>query len=68
MKNINKWLFAAAGAILLTSCADFLETNDYAVSRPGNAELYDYLNEYQRNHHGAGERGSHRTTCHLQYI
>jgi hypothetical protein len=47
MKNINKWLFAAAGAILLTSCADFLETNDYAVSRPGNAELYDYLNEYQ---------------------
>ena len=47
MKTINKWLIAAAGALLLTSCADFLETNDYPVSRPGNGEQYDYLNEYQ---------------------
>ena len=47
MKTIKYWLFAAAGVILSASCADYLETNDYVVSRPGNAELYDYLNDYQ---------------------
>jgi GH35 family endo-1,4-beta-xylanase len=47
MKNIKQWLFAAAGIVLLSSCADYLETNNYPVSRPGNSELYDYLNEYQ---------------------
>jgi len=47
MKNINKWLTAATGVLLLTSCADFIETNDYVVSRPAGAEQYDYLNDYQ---------------------
>ena len=47
MKNINKWLVAACGALVLTSCADVLDTNNYVVTRPGNAEQYEYLREYQ---------------------
>jgi len=47
MKNINKWLVAACGALMLTSCVDYFETNDYVVKRPGNSEQYEYLNEYQ---------------------
>lgn len=32
---------------MLTSCADYFETNDFMVQRPGNAEQYDYLNDYK---------------------
>ena len=47
MKHINHWLLAATGLLMLTSCADEFDTNSYVVSRPGSAELYDYLNDYQ---------------------
>lgn len=43
----TKWLVAMVGAAMLTSCVDDFDTNDYVVTKPGNSEDYEYLNEYE---------------------
>jgi GH35 family endo-1,4-beta-xylanase len=43
-KNI---IISALGAILMASCADEFNTNNYVVDRPAKTEAYAYLNDYQ---------------------
>ena len=40
-------IISALGAILLASCADEFNTNNYAVDRPAKTAEYAYLNDYQ---------------------
>ncbi len=40
-------IITALGAILMASCADEFNTNNYSVDRPAEQEAYLYLNDYQ---------------------
>jgi len=40
-------IITALGAILMASCADEFNTNNYSVDRPTEQEAYLYLNDYQ---------------------
>jgi len=39
-------IISALGAILMASCADEFNTNNYVVDRPAISAEYDYLNDY----------------------
>ena len=40
-------IISALGAILMASCADEFDTNNYVVDRPARTAEYAYLNDYQ---------------------
>jgi len=45
MKKI--FIISALGAMLMASCADEFDTNNYVVDRPAQTAAYAYLNDYQ---------------------
>ena len=40
-------IISALGAMLMASCADEFDTNNYVVDRPAKTAEYAYLNDYQ---------------------
>ena len=41
------FIISALGAMLMASCADEFDTNNYVVDRPAQTAAYAYLNDYQ---------------------
>ncbi len=47
MKIDNKYYLALALIPMLTGCADYFDTNNYAVEKPEDMVQYEYLNAYK---------------------
>ena len=47
MKFNNKYFLALAPALLMTSCADYLDTTNYLVEQPASDARLAYLDEYK---------------------